>query len=522
MAQEIITNGESGLITRGKLNSNFDELYANLNTWRTYGQTILTDGGVGDPVSIDPDGINPVTLSFGVNTPFDNINIKGTGFLDIAADGGGQIIGSDFLIQATAGAISLDTPGGSLAVGGTTSTPTVFEDRQTTKTGIQYNADYSANYGNRSLADWGSIRGAKTFTGTQTLRTGSAAANTAPLRFVSGALNTTPVVGAEEFLTDKRYTTITTGAARKEYTLWDIAANTTGRVPYVTTNGRLTHSNSLSHDGVGIFTVAQSGTTLTTISTTSIYYGRNAGQAGSTGINNVGIGDGALNSITSGSGNVTIGQGTLGAQQTGSDCIAIGRAALSGAGSKSDNIAIGSQSGTSITTGSYNIAIGTQSGGSNMNTGTQNVTIGRQCTIATSGADGQLNIQNAIYGTSNTALNSTPSSGNVGIYNPTPNSSLSLTGSYSNTPTVTSSDLTLDGTHFRVYVDATGANRSETLPTASTVVGREYFIKKTDATANTVTVVGTIDGATNYVLSNQFDYIHVQAISTGWMIINSN
>jgi hypothetical protein len=52
-------------------------------------------------------------------------------------------------------------------------------------------------------------------------------------------LLTTPVAGVEEFLTDKRYTTITTGTARKEYALFDIAG-TSGRIPFETTNGRLT------------------------------------------------------------------------------------------------------------------------------------------------------------------------------------------------------------------------------------------------------------------------------------------
>lgn len=61
----------------------------------------------------------------------------------------------------------------------------------------------------------------------------------APLRFNSGPLTTTAVAGNEEFLTDKRYTTITTGAVRKEYALWD-AAGTSGRVILTTTNGRLT------------------------------------------------------------------------------------------------------------------------------------------------------------------------------------------------------------------------------------------------------------------------------------------
>lgn len=71
------------------------------------------------------------------------------------------------------------------------------------------------------------------------MRAGSATANTAPMCFTSGALLSTPVAGTVEFLTDKWYATITTGAARKELTLNDTAL-TSGRVPFATTNGRLT------------------------------------------------------------------------------------------------------------------------------------------------------------------------------------------------------------------------------------------------------------------------------------------
>lgn len=68
-----------------------------------------------------------------------------------------------------------------------------------------------------------------------------------PLRFNSGPLLTTPLAGVEEFLTDKRYTTITTGTARKEYALWD-AAGTIGRIPFTTTNGRLLDDDALRWD----------------------------------------------------------------------------------------------------------------------------------------------------------------------------------------------------------------------------------------------------------------------------------
>lgn len=74
---------------------------------------------------------------------------------------------------------------------------------------------------------------------------GSTSANTSPFKMNSGSLLTSPEAGAFEFLTDKIYFTITTGAARKEITLND-AALTSGRVPFATTNGRLTDDGDMT------------------------------------------------------------------------------------------------------------------------------------------------------------------------------------------------------------------------------------------------------------------------------------
>jgi hypothetical protein len=87
--------------------------------------------------------------------------------------------------------------------------------------------------------------GVSTFSGTVVHRAGTTTAGTAPAKYVSGSLLTTAEVGALEFLTDKFYYTITTGAARKEITLND-AALTSGRVPFTTTNGRLTDDSSFT------------------------------------------------------------------------------------------------------------------------------------------------------------------------------------------------------------------------------------------------------------------------------------
>ena len=83
------------------------------------------------------------------------------------------------------------------------------------------------------------------------------------------------------------------------------------------------------------------------------------------------------------------------------------------------------------------------------------------------------------------------------------NATFSTTGARNNLFTAVSTDITL-GTHYFVAVDASGANRTETLPTCDAgLSGRTYFVKKSDASANTVTVVpdgsDTIDGGTELI-----------------------
>ncbi len=93
------------------------------------------------------------------------------------------------------------------------------------------------------------------------LGAGTTSASTAPLKFRSGSLLSSPEIGAMEFLTDKWYGTITTGTARKEFTLND-AALTPGTIPVATTNGRLTDSTFTATTLVsGTFTPTPTGVT---------------------------------------------------------------------------------------------------------------------------------------------------------------------------------------------------------------------------------------------------------------------
>ena len=89
----------------------------------------------------------------------------------------------------------------------------------------------------------------------------------APINLNSGTSLTTAVAGAVEFTTDDLFFTISTGTARKRVLFADATAGlTSGRVPYVTTNGRLTDIALFTFDGATLSnTVASAAITATSI-----------------------------------------------------------------------------------------------------------------------------------------------------------------------------------------------------------------------------------------------------------------
>ncbi len=120
------------------------------------------------------------------------------------------------------------------------------------RTGVSIDA-FEVMYGYNNQA-WfkQEVAGIQPYTNSPTarwhIRAGSTAASSAPLKIDSGPLMTSPEIGAIEFLTDKWYGTITTGTSRKEFTLNDQVL-TSGRVPFATTNGRLTDDTDLVFTG---------------------------------------------------------------------------------------------------------------------------------------------------------------------------------------------------------------------------------------------------------------------------------
>lgn len=74
--------------------------------------------------------------------------------------------------------------------------------------------------------------------------------------------------------------------------------------------------------------------------------------------------------------------------------------------------------------------------------------------------------------------------------------------------TLVTGSTVLDATHQTVLVNASGGPVTITVPAASTITGRRYDIKKTDNSANAVTIVRTgsdlLDGATSISLTVQY------------------
>lgn len=74
-----------------------------------------------------------------------------------------------------------------------------------------------------------------------------------------------------------------------------------------------------------------------------------------------------------------------------------------------------------------------------------------------------------------------------------------------------------------LFVDATSANVTVTLPPVADARGREILVKKIDSSGHTVTIDGdgseTIDGATTKVLSSQWDSARIVSTASFWYVV---
>lgn len=129
-------------------------------------------------------------------------------------------------------------------------------------------------------------------------------------------------------------------------------------------------------------------------------------------------------------------------------------------------------------------------------------------------------------GTSAAPANGLLVEGNVGVATTSPNSRLQVFGAIATTVATFFANVTLSDAASVAQVDAAGAARTITLPAAAGINGRQYTLKKIDATANTVTVdptgAETIDGAATYVLSVQWKYVVLVSNGANWIIVGNN
>lgn len=107
----------------------------------------------------------------------------------------------------------------------------------------------------------------------------------------------------------------------------------------------------------------------------------------------------------------------------------------------------------------------------------------------------------------------------VGIGTGVPFSVLDVDGAWACAGRSANTSQTLNGEACAWNSDASGGNITLTLPSATSAERRWYYIIKTDATANTVTIDGngtdTINGALTYVLSNQHDAVMIHSEGLG-------
>jgi hypothetical protein len=82
---------------------------------------------------------------------------------------------------------------------------------------------------------------------------------------------------------------------------------------------------------------------------------------------------------------------------------------------------------------------------------------------------------------------------------------------------------TLVNTDDVILADASSTAFTLTLPTASGITGKVFFIKKTDSSVNEVTIDGdgseTIDEGTTLVISVQYACVTIVSDGTNWHII---
>lgn len=272
------------------------------------------------------------------------------------------------------------------------------------------------------------------------------------------------------------------------------------------------------------------------------YTGYQSGKSATNATNSCGYGSSSLLNSTNADQAAAYGTGSLANAPGAAKAAAFGALAGGSATNATYSFFGGHNAGNAATNAAHMIAIGANAGqadtvnntasGWSILLGRNTKTGGFQYSIALGGyvlnsAARQLNIGNVVYATNiynGTSQSSAPvSDGRLGVGVAAPHSTLQSGGSVAGAVRTITANRTLDVTDNHVKVDASTGAITVTLPSAIGISGREYTIKKIDASGNAVTLattlLQTIDGATTRTLAAQYDYIRVKSDGANWDIV---
>jgi hypothetical protein len=275
-----------------------------------------------------------------------------------------------------------------------------------------------------------------------------------------------------------------------------------------------------------------------------VYVGHYAGYYSTDGDNNVGIGKYALmgssGNTTGNDGNTAIGTSALAAIRTGDSNTAIGITAGHDTTTGSYNIYVGYRAGYANTTSSNLLFIGNTDEGSNgtlikgdmankfLAVGKADVTLATEdatLQVYPNGTDDSAYFAKMpgshtgdlirIENSSGTALFKVDKDGDI--------TATSITASSATPYTTITGDTTVTTSNEVVFANATSGAIDVTLYLAASNGGKTLTIKKTDSSANAVSILRagseTIDGATSSILYHQNEAVTLISDNSNWMII---